>query len=107
MRLTNKAREIILRIVHEIFGSHATILLFGSRTDDSARGGDIDLLVQVGKPVPERRRKELQLIARLPIRLGDQPIDVLVIGPETDIQPVHEEALRTGVRLGTSASLCR
>ncbi|MEN8177173.1 MAG: hypothetical protein ABFS39_00960 [Pseudomonadota bacterium] len=39
------------------------------------------------------------VVARQQLRLGDQPIDVLVIDPGTIKQPVHTEALRTGVEL--------
>ncbi len=85
--------------MNEIFGADATVMLFGSRVDDTARGGDLDLLVQSDKPVQQRERKALQLVARLQLRLGDQPIDVVVLDPETTYQPIHKEALRTGVRL--------
>lgn len=99
MRLSSQTQKIIRETVQEIFGPDATVAVFGSRVDDTARGGDIDLLVQSGNPVQQRERKALQLVARLQIRLGDQPIDVLVIDPETVPQPVHKEAIRTGVRL--------
>jgi len=46
-------------------------------------------------------------VARLQIRLGDQPIDVLVLGSQTVRQPVHEEAIRTGVRLWKQLTCCR
>ena len=99
MRLSSNAQRTIRDTVGEIFGPDATVFLFGSRTDDRARGGDIDLLVQSEHPIENRGRKTLQLVARLQIRLGDQPIDVLVVDSESIRQPVHEEALRTGVRL--------
>ncbi|MFQ5488388.1 MAG: nucleotidyltransferase domain-containing protein [Gammaproteobacteria bacterium] len=99
MRLSNETQKIIREAVHEIFGPEAGIILFGSRADDSARGGDIDLLIQSDKPIPERERKALQLVARLQIRLGDQPIDVLVLDPQVEPQPVHQQAIETGVRL--------
>lgn len=99
MRLSTNTRKIIRDTVEEIFGSEVTVTVFGSRTDDSARGGDIDLLILSDTPIAQRERKALQLVARLQIRLGDQPIDVLVLDPETPRQAVHEEALRRGVRL--------
>ena len=99
MRLTENQQMAILEAVTEVFGTDAKVLLFGSRVDDTARGGDIDLLVHSGKPVQQRERKALQLVARLQIRLGDQPIDVLVLDPDTARQAIHEEALRTGVEL--------
>ncbi len=99
MRLSTSTRKIIRETVREIFGPNATVTVFGSRTDDNIRGGDIDLLILSETRIARREHKALQLVARLQIRLGDQPIDVLVLDPETPRQPVHEEALRTGVRL--------
>jgi predicted nucleotidyltransferase len=99
MRLSVRTQTIIRDTANGIFGPDAIVTVFGSRVDDSARGGDIDLLVQSEKPIQQRERKALQLVARLQISLGDQPIDVLVLDPQTVRQPVHEEAIRTGVRL--------
>ena len=90
---------MIKECVADVFGTDATVRLFGSRVDDTARGGDIDLLVEAKKVVQERERKALQLVAKLQLKLGDQPIDVLVLDPEVVIQSVHEEAIRTGVKL--------
>ncbi len=97
MRLSSHTRHIIRDTVREIFGPDARAVVFGSRADDSARGGDIDLLVNCEQPVADRSHKELQLVARLQMRLGEQPIDVLVHDPETELLPVHQQALRTGV----------
>jgi len=99
VRLSPRTQTIIRDTTREIFGPQATTLVFGSRVDDTARGGDIDLIVQLEQPVPQRERKALQLVARLQRRLGMQPIDVLVVDPQTELLPVHEEAFRTGVRL--------
>ena len=46
MRLTQGEIDIIVRIAREIYGWGVEVFLFGSRTDDSKRGGDIDLLVR-------------------------------------------------------------
>ncbi len=99
MRISDATRQTIVKTAQEIFGDNAEVLLFGSRVDDHARGGDIDLLVRSDEVIPERERKVLALVARLQRRLGDQPIDVLVIDPQTKPMPIHEEALATGLRL--------
>jgi predicted nucleotidyltransferase len=96
MRLSEHTRKLIRDTVQEVFGAEASVSLFGSRVNDESRGGDIDLLVKSQQPVVDRERKILQLIARLQLRLGDQPIDVLVLDPATKRNPVHEQALRTG-----------
>ena len=99
MRLSQKAQQIIRKTVQEIFGPQVRVSVFGSRIDNTAKGGDIDLLVQSAEPIEQRERKALRLVARLQVRLGDQPFDVLVLDPNTTRQPVHEEELRTGIRL--------
>lgn len=78
-------------------GEDVRVFLFGSRTDDSQRGGDIDLLVEFPRHPPDARKKSLTLAARLQMRLGDQPIDILVLDPETVLQPIHRIAVATGV----------
>ncbi len=99
MRLNQRSQQVIRETVTEVFGPSAQVLLFGSRLDDQARGGDIDLLVKLGQPDPDARRKELTLIARLQRRLGDQPIDILLIEPGERLSAIQNIALEQGVPL--------
>lgn len=99
MRLSPREIRVIRETVTEVFGPGVTVSLFGSRIDDTARGGDIDLLIESDVPIPDRLRKNLQLGARLQIRLGEQPIDILMVDPNVPMQPIHEQARRTGIRL--------
>jgi hypothetical protein len=57
MRLSNQTQTIIRDTVHEIFGQEATVIVFGARIDDTAKGGDIDLLVQSESSVQRREHK--------------------------------------------------
>ena len=91
MCLTKKEIETIVRIAREIYGWNVEVYLFGSRTDDIKRGGDIDLLVRK-KGILECVR----MMAKLKLALGDRKIDV--IGDYED-NPVVKEALLTGIRL--------
>lgn len=99
MRLTPETRQVIKQSVLDVFGPHATVRVFGSRANDEARGGDIDLLVESSEPVKDRLKRTLALTAILQSRLGDQRIDVIVADPQTKPQSVHEVARRTGVPL--------
>jgi len=99
MRLSQQTKQIIRESVHEVFGIEATVKLFGSRINDEARGGDIDLLVELPSITAEIERKTMQLTARLQLRIGDQPIDVLVLDPSTPRQSIHDQAALTGVDL--------
>ena len=46
MRLSKREIEAILQVAEDIYGTDVKVYLFGSRVDDSRRGGDIDLLVR-------------------------------------------------------------
>jgi len=48
MRLTQAQVDIIQTLTARELGPDTRIWLFGSRTDDGARGGDIDLYVEPG-----------------------------------------------------------
>ncbi|PWV78210.1 nucleotidyltransferase domain-containing protein [Halomonas sp. A11-A] len=96
MRLTPEQVAIIKQAAVEVFGDRVSVKLFGSRLNDAVRGGDIDLLVESPDIIESRMDKMLTLTARLQLRLGDQPIDILVVDPATPLNPVHRHAIQTG-----------
>ena len=76
MRLLSHECEVIKSQVQNIFGQEARVFLFGSRVDDSKKGGDIDLFVRV----PDQSdlfTKKIRLLARVKKILGEQKIDVV------------------------------
>lgn len=99
MRLDDKTREIIKSEVASQLGAGVTVRLFGSRVDDTQRGGDIDLLIEPGRPLAHRIQEECRLAARLYIKLGGRKVDVLIKDPLKPLLPIHEQALRNGIIL--------
>ena len=95
MRLQMNEIQIILRAAREIYGSRVRVHLFGSRLDDTKRGGDIDLLIR-NDETKQGALGRIRLIARLKYLLGDRKIDV--IGDHED-SVVAREALEKGVLL--------
>ena len=47
MRLSQQTQQLIKATTQEIFGVDAQVKVFGSRINNDARGGDIDLLVEL------------------------------------------------------------
>lgn len=96
LRLTNSEKELIKKAFYETFQS-GKIYLFGSRVDDTKRGGDIDLYLS-----PDQRyENEIELKRKFQVLLfeylGDQKIDVVVA---KDINRLIEQvAIRDGVEL--------
>lgn len=99
MRLTDEQRQIIREEINRIFGADAVVRLFGSRADDHARGGDIDLHIEAEGTPGELLDRELKLGARLQRRLGERRIDVVVHGRDKPLRAIDRHARETGVRL--------
>lgn len=96
MRISNDIAAIIRDTAAELFG--APVRLFGSRLDDTARGGDIDLYVETDLATEEAEKRRLRMLARLARRLGDRKIDLVVKTPDGEL-PIHAIARREGVVL--------
>lgn len=95
MRISEHEAKVIRSIVCEFCGEDAVIRLFGSRADDSKRGGDIGLYVETNKPIALKDRLRLQY--RLSV-LCDMKVDLLVKGPGDKDEPIFAIA-RKGVLL--------
>lgn len=99
MRLSDEQTQIIREEVANVFGPETEVRLFGSRLDDTRRGGDIDLYIEAPGDAGELLDRELALHARLQRRLGEQRIDIVVHGRGQQLRPVDRHAQETGVRL--------
>ncbi len=99
MRLTKRQVRVIKEEVKRIFGPGAQVWVFGSRVDDTARGGDIDLLIEADATPEEALDKELRFYARLIRRIGKQRIDIIVHRSGAPFLPIHEVARQTGEHL--------
>jgi uncharacterized protein len=99
MRLSDREKEIIRSAAREAFGSSARVLVFGSRLDDSARGGDLDLLVQCRGPLKDSGLRAARFSALIQLQTGLRKIDVLAAWPGAGLSPAHEAALSEGVEI--------
>ena len=99
MRLTASERAAIREVVQSVVGADSSVRLFGSRTDDLLKGGDIDLLVEVDHAVERPALLSASIGARLQAALGDRKIDVLLVAPNVVLQPIHRVARETGIEL--------
>jgi predicted nucleotidyltransferase len=101
MRLSPETATAIKRAVADCFGPGARVLLFGSRVDDSRRGGDIDLVIEADLMDTEMvAHAEVSLLARLVRVVGERKVDVLVSYPGRRSRPeILKVALETGIPL--------
>lgn len=93
MRLHDFEQAAILSTV-KCLDENARVYLFGSRVDDSKRGGDIDLLVMSDRLSNDDKRA---IKIKLYELLGEQKIDIVLAADDAD--PFVKLALATGVKL--------
>lgn len=99
MRLSIRQIASIKDAVADVFSPGAQVWLFGSRVDDSAKGGDIDLLV---RPDPTAGNPHLmdkvRLLGKLERVLGERRIDIVIEAPR-DPRPIVRIAREKGLPL--------
>lgn len=93
MRLKDFEQHAILSTVKS-FDQNADVYLFGSRVDNSKKGGDIDLLVLSDRLTSgDKRAIKIKLFELL----EEQKIDLLIAADDSD--PFVKLVLGTGVKL--------
>ena len=99
MRITPEQIRVIRQGVAELAGEEASVWLFGSRLRDDARGGDVDLMVELNEAVTEPAQLAARLAVRVSRAMDGRKVDVLVKAPNLLFLPIHAVALAEGVRL--------
>jgi predicted nucleotidyltransferase len=99
MRLSDPQIAAIRQVVLEQAGVAATVRLFGSRLDDAAKGGDVDLLVEIPSPVADPAPLAARIAGRISRALDGRKVDVVLAAPNLKTLPIHEVARREGCLL--------
>ena len=96
MRLTRSQIDAIVAVVRAEAESTARAVVYGSRLDDNARGGDVDLLIEsdIDQSPIQRAKIKVDLEAILGL-----PVDVLVLKRGTPPTAFQRIALARGVAL--------
>jgi predicted nucleotidyltransferase len=75
MRLLDSQIASIRTIVPQYAGKGCRVYLFGSRLDDAARGGDVDLLIETPQQLPLMQRVRMKMAIEAALGL---PVDLVV-----------------------------
>ena len=98
MRISEFEIETIKNLAKQHFGSNAEVFLFGSRTKDQLRGGDIDLYIRNQKSGPLNIKTKIDFITDLIIQIGEQKIDVVLENPVTKnsnfVKTIYQNAIQ-------------
>lgn len=99
MRLTDGQTQAIKQLVREIAGEHARVRVFGSRLDDSARGGDLDLMLELSEPADHPALLAARFSAKVSRLMHGRKVDVLIAAPNLMRLPIHDMAFKEGKAL--------
>jgi predicted nucleotidyltransferase len=78
MRLSLFEIETIVKLKNKYFNKNDKIYLFGSRTKDNAKGGDIDLYLECDDVDSHYYQRENTFLADLQTIIGKQKIDLII-----------------------------
>jgi predicted nucleotidyltransferase len=95
MRLTEFEINAIKQCALEIFGENVQVFLFGSRVDNTKKGGDIDLYIktEVGYDFSHK----IKFLVALEQQIGEQKVDVVFA--EDKNRAIEQQAVSAGVLL--------
>ncbi|MCL7929573.1 nucleotidyltransferase domain-containing protein [Halomonas llamarensis] len=99
MRLSQTYQQRIKALTQGIFGPEAQVKVFGSRVNDEAKGGDLDLLIITPLPVERPAVMASKLAVKVSRLLEGRKVDVLVDSPSLERKPIHDTASQQGVTL--------
>ena len=98
MRLSAGQIAAIKSAAAKVFGPDVTVRLFGSRADDAARGGDIDLHIETDVAQADLDH-EIQFRAEVWRALDEPQIDVVVAARDASARWIDRAAHREGIVL--------
>lgn len=98
MRISEFEKEVIITSIRKNFNEVEKIILFGSRIDDSKRGGDIDVLLITSDD--DTFIKKIHALTDMQLRLGEQRID-LITADADDERLIVKKGKKEGLVLWT------
>lgn len=96
MRLTDDQVETIRQLALQVAGAQSRVRVFGSRLDDAAHGGDLDLMLELNEPIDNPALMAAQMSARVSRAMHGRKVDVLLSAPNLMRLPIHEMAFNEG-----------
>lgn len=96
MRLTDYETQAILQLARQLGGGQSRVRVFGSRLDDAAHGGDLDLMLELPEPVDNPALLAARMSAQVSRAMRGRKVDVLLSAPNLMRLPIHDIAFKEG-----------
>jgi len=95
MRITEKEKNVIIDAVNRT-DPNAKVWLFGSRVDDSKKGGDIDIAI-LSEIIDKDVMQKIKIRRFICDRIGEQKIDIVTTN--SGKEAVFRLAVEEGIQL--------
>ncbi len=96
MRLTESQIQVICQLARLLAGDQSRVRVFGSRIDDTAHGGDLDLMLELSESVENPALMAAQLSGLVSRAMSGRKVDVLLSAPNLMRLPIHDIAFQEG-----------
>jgi len=96
MRLDKHEIQIIKSNILSLV-KDADIMLFGSRVDDTKKGGDIDIFVQTKQKISIK--DEIEILSGIEANGIERKVDLVFKTPYKKEQAIFQTALKEGIHL--------
>lgn len=96
MRLSEAQKEEIIRILRNRVDDEAEIFIYGSRLNDTARGGDIDIYIELTHQLSALNQAKIEI--EFETLLG-VPVDLLVPSRQRPRTAFHQIAKHHAVKI--------
>ena len=99
MRLLENEKSAIKDSFDSTFLPEDKLYIFGSRIDETKKGGDIDLFIKLSKELPEieKLNKKIEFLNKIYTKIGEQKIDIIF--SSLQVKSIEKEALSKGILL--------
>jgi predicted nucleotidyltransferase len=99
MRITKQQQILIKQVVNDLITGNPKITLFGSRVDDSLKGGDIDLMITLKDKTNHPAELSAKIAAKLTRLFQGRKVDILLSAPNLQEQSIHGSVREKGIVL--------
>lgn len=96
MRVSDNEISIIKNSIRK-YSDDASIFLFGSRTDDKKKGGDIDIFIDTNTPIS--LKEKIKILTDIEISGLLRKVDLIIKNPNSSDQPIYTTAKKEGILL--------
>jgi predicted nucleotidyltransferase len=96
IRLKEKQQDSIKQLAQELFDT-SKVYIFGSRADETQRGGDIDIYIQTDKK-EDILKSKIAFLREFEKLFGEQKVDLLVDN-KTKRKEIFKIAKKEGILL--------